>query len=144
MRSLPGDFFNCMSLIILSRVFLSILYLFGIMFLQQVLSNISNHFALLLNLVSLCQIFFQNDWTSFLIGIFSNLILLPLKSRYTLFGLLKNLRLIDFLSCFFCCFSFLQVSFNSCFNRVSLKSRVLLLVLRYFFLKFSRNFFGVQ
>ena len=92
MRSLLGDLFNCMSLIILSRFFLSILYLVGITFLQYVLSNIPNHFALLLNLVSLCQIFCQNDWTSFLVGIFSNLILLPLKSRYTLFGLLKNLR----------------------------------------------------
>ena len=142
MRSLPGDLFNCMSFIILSRVFLSISYLVGIMFLQYVLSNIPNHFALLLNLVSLCQIFCQNDWTSSLVGIFSNLILPPLKSRYTPFGLLKNLRLINFLSWFlFCVFSFLQVAFNSCFNRVNLKSRVFCLVLPYFFLKFSLKVF---
>ena len=117
MRSLPGDLFNCISLIILSRVFLSISYLVGIMFLQYVLSNIPNHFALLLNLVSLCQIFCQSDSTSSLVGSFSNLILSPLKSRYTPFGLLKNLRLINFLSWFlFCVFSFLQVALNSCFN----------------------------
>ena len=138
MRSLPGDLFNCISFIILSRVFLSISYLVGIMFLQYVLSNIPNHFALLLNLVSLCQIFCQNDWTSSLVGIFSNLILPPLKSRYTPFGLLKNLRLINFLWWFlFCVFSFLKVALNSCFNRVSLKSRIFCLVLPYFFLKFS-------
>ena len=142
MRSLPGDLFNCMSFIILSRVFLSISYLAGIMFLQYVLSNIPNHFALLLNLVSLCQIFCQNDWTSSLVGIFSNLILLPLKSRYTPFGLLKNLQLINFLLRFlFCVFSFLQAAFNSCLNRASLKSRVLCLVLSYFFLKLSLNVF---
>ena len=109
MRSLPGDLFNCMSCIILSRVFLSILYLVRIMFSQYVLSNIPNHFALLLNLVSLCQIFCQNDWTSSLVGSFSNLILLPLKSLYAPFGVLKNLRLIDFLS--FLCFQFLASRF---------------------------------
>ena len=149
MRSLPGDLFNCISFIILSRIFLSISYLVGIMFLQYVLSNIPNHFALLLNLVSLCQIFCQNDWTSSLVGSFSNLILSPLKSQYTPFGLLKNLRLINFLSWFlFCVFSFLQVALNSCFNRVSLKSRVFLLgvtvllpkVLSQYFLVFSKSF----
>ena len=111
MRSLPGDLFNCMSFIILSRVFLSISYLVGIMFLQYVLSNIPNHFALLLNLVSLCQIFCQNDWTSSLVGIFSNLILPPSKSRYTPFGLLKNRQLVNFLSwfLFFSCKSLLTL-----------------------------------
>ena len=109
MRSLPGDLFNCMSCIILSRVFLSILYLVRIMFSQYVLSNIPNHFALLLNLVSLCQIFCQNDWTLSLVGSFSNLILLPLKSLYAPFGVLKNQRLIDFLS--FLCFQFLASRF---------------------------------
>ena len=142
MRSLTGDLFNCMSFIILSRVFLSISYLVGTTFLQYVLSNIPNHFVLLLNLVSLCQIFCQNDWTSSLVRIFFNFILLPFKSWYTPFGLLKNLRLIDFLLWFlFCVFSFLQVVFNSCFNRVSLKSRVLCLMLPYFFLKFSLKVF---
>ena len=105
MRSLPVDLFNCMSFIILSRFFLFLLHFVG-MFSQYVLSNIPNHSAILLNLVSLCQIFCQNNWTSSLVRIFSNLILLPLKSRYIPFGLLKNLRLIDFLSwLFFCLFS---------------------------------------
>ena len=142
MRSLPGDLFNCISFIILSRVFLSISYLVGIMFLQYVLSNMPNHFALLLNLIYLCQISCQNDWTSSLVGIFTNLILPPLKSWYTPFRLLKNRKLVNFLSWFlFCVFSFLQVTINSCFNRVSLKSRVFCLVLPYFFLKFSLKVF---
>ena len=111
MRSLPGDLFNCMSFIILSRVFLCISYLVGIMFLQYILSNTLNHFAHLVNLVSLCQIFCQNHWTLSLVEIFSYLILLPLKSWYTPFGLLKNLQLIEFLLWFFCVFSFLQVAF---------------------------------
>ena len=105
MRTLPGDLFSCISFISLSRVFLSISYLVGIMFLQYVLSNIPNHFALLLNLVSLCQIFCQNDWTSSLFGIFSDLTLPPLKSWYTPFGLLKNLQLVNFPSWFFFVFS---------------------------------------
>ena len=96
MRSLTSDLFSCMSFIISPRVFLSISYLAG-MFLQYVLSNVPNHFALLLNLALLCQIFCQNDWTSSLVGIFSNLILLTLKCWYTTFRLLKNQRLIDFL-----------------------------------------------
>ena len=106
MRSLTSDLFSCMSFIISPRVFLSISYLAG-MFLQYVLSNVPNHFALLLNLALLCQIFCQNDWTSSLVGIFSNLILLTLKCWYTTFKcwyttfrLLKNQRLIDFLSWF--------------------------------------------
>ena len=111
MRSLPGDLFNCMSFIILSRVFLCISYLVGITFLQYILSNTLKHFALLVNLVSLCQIFCQNHWTLSLVEIFSYLILLPLKSWYTPFGLLKNLQLIEFLLWFFCVFSFLQVAF---------------------------------
>ena len=111
MRSLPGDLFNCMSFIILSRAFLSFSYLVGIMFLQYVLSNKPNQFAVLLNLVSLWQIFCQNDWTLSLAGISSNLILLRLKYRYTPSGLLIYLRLIDFFSWFlFCIFNFLEVA----------------------------------
>ena len=111
MRSLPGDLFNCMSFIILSRAFLSFSYLVGIMFLQYYLSNKPNQFAVLLNLVSLWQIFCQNDWTFSLAGISSNLILLRLKYRYTPSGLLIYLRLIDFFSWFlFCIFNFLEVA----------------------------------
>ena len=86
--------------------------------------------------------FCQNNWSLSLAGISSNLISLRLKSWYTPFGLLMNLRLIDFFSWFlFRVFDFLQVAFNSYLNRVSLKSRVLCLVLPSFFLKLSFHVF---
>ena len=116
MRSLPGDLFSCMSFIVLS--------------------------ILLLNLALFGRYFCQNNWSLSLAGISSNPILLHLKSRYTPFGLLMNLRLIDFFSWFlFRVFDFIQVTFNSYLNRVSLKSRVLYLVLPSFFLKLSFNVF---
>ena len=125
MRTLPGDLFSCISFI-----------------------YIPNHFALLLNLVSLCQIFCQNDWTSSLFGIFSNLILPPLKSWYTPFGLLKNLRLINFLSWFFfvfsvSCKSLLTLALISQFEIKSFLLSVTVLlpkVLSQGFLVFSKSF----
>ena len=109
----------------------------------MVFSSSLSHSAFLFKFVSVAQIPFQKSSTSYLAGRLVKVMLLPLKSCLTDFGMVLNLLLMTCLSYFFLChLSFVEVALSSCFRNVRLKLRVVSLVLPYFFfIKFFIYFF---